>query len=67
MGELVTKQGRFILRCIVREIDGALVECIEQPVFSREIGVAHRRQHFARRFESALKGNRTITFELKQK
>lgn len=62
-----TKQGRLVLQCIVKEADGSVVDVIEQSMFSKEIDVAHRRKHFAWRFAAAVKGGRSITFQLKGK
>jgi len=60
-----TKQGRVVLRCVVRDGD-EVIEVIEQSMFSAEIKNAIRRKHFAWRFESAIKDGRTIQFHLKQ-
>ncbi len=62
-----TKQGRLVLQCIVKEVDGTVVDIIEQSMFSKEIDVAHRRKHFAWRFASAIKDGRSITFQLRGK
>lgn len=62
-----TKQGRLVLQCIVKEMDGTVVDIIEQSMFSKEIDVAHRRKHFAWRFAAAIKDGRSITFQLKGK
>jgi len=59
-----TKQGRVVLRCVVRDGD-EVIEVIEQSMFSGEIKNALRRKHFAWRFESAMKESRKIEFFLR--